>query len=34
MNREELIAVITAALERAAPPVLEIILTFVIGLQR
>ena len=34
MNREELIAANTAVPERAAPPDLEIILTFVIGLQR
>lgn len=34
MKREVLIAAITAALERATPPVLEIILTFVVRLQR
>lgn len=34
MNREETIAAIVAELEKATPPVLEIILAFVVGLQR
>ena len=34
MNREEIIAAIVTELEKATPPVLEIILAFVVGLQR
>ncbi len=34
MNREEIIAAIVAELKKATPPVLEIILAFVVGLQR